>query len=267
MSAVFHYRNTFLPSLLAVAMVVGGACASAQQTTNVEMLELKTQVETSSRLITELEARVATQKAEAAALSQSLAAANTQATQAHESYERLRGLMEGLGVGALEGSTDQVQDRLLVALKDFRLVNEQKQKVSEALMSLSEVAMLFAKTAQSGDADARKKLEQSLASAEQAIRIASATGAAEAAPGDLHNGRVVSYKDEQGVVVLNLGARDGVKIGMPFSIYREDRPIAKALVVDVRKSVCGAVVQEVINNKIPVQVGDRGKVATDRTFQ
>jgi len=78
---------------------------------------------------------------------------------------------------------------------------------------------------------------------------------------------VVSYKEEQAVVVLNLGARDGVKIGMPFSIYREDHPIAKALVVDVRKSVCGAVVQEVINNKIPVQVGDRGKVATDRTFQ
>jgi hypothetical protein len=85
--------------------------------------------------------------------------------------------------------------------------------------------------------------------------------------GDLHNARVVSYKDEQGVVLLNLGARDGVKVGMPFSIFREDRPIAKALVVEVRKSVCGAVVQEVINNKVPVQVGDRGKVAIDRSFQ
>ena len=266
MSAARHH-HIFLPSLLAVAMAAGGVCASAQQTTNVELLELKTQVETSGRLISQLEAQVAAQKSEVAALSQGLAAANTQATQAHESYEKLRGVMEGLGVGALEGSTDQVQDRLLVALKDFRLVNDQKQKVSEALLSLSEAAMLFAKSAQSGDLEARKKLEQSLASAEQAIRVANATGAAEAAPGDLHNGRVVSYKDDQAVVVLNLGARDGVKIGMPFSIYREDHPIAKALVVDVRKSVCGAVVQEVINNKIPVQVGDRGKVATDRTFQ
>ena len=267
MSAAFHQRSHLLPSLLAAVMVVGAACATAQQTTNVEMLELKAQVETSARLITQLEARLAAQKSQAAALSQSLAAANTQATQAHESYERLRGLMEGLGVGALEGSTDQVQDRLLVALKDFRLVTDQKQKVSDALISLSEAAMLFAKSAQATDVEARKKLDQSLAVAEQAIRSASATGGVEAAPGDLHNGRVVSFKDEQGVVVLNLGARDGVKIGMPFSIYREDRAIAKALVVDVRKSVCGAVVQEVINNKIPVQVGDRGKVATDRTFQ
>jgi hypothetical protein len=175
--------------------------------------------------------------------------------------------MEGLGVGALEGSTDQVQDRLLAALKDLRLVDEQKHKATEALMSLGEAALAFAKTAQSGDAEARKKLDQALESSEQAVRSASITGTADAAPGDLHNGRVVSYKDEQGVVVFNLGARDGVKVGMPFTISREDRSIAKALVVDVRKSVCGAVVQEVINNKVPVQVGDRGKVAIDRSFQ
>jgi len=175
--------------------------------------------------------------------------------------------MEGLGVGALEGSTDQVQDRLLAALKDLRLVDEQKRKATEALMSLSETALAFAKTSQSADPEARKKLDQALDNAEQVVRSASNTGTAEAAPGDLHNGRVVSTKDEQGVIVLNLGARDGVKVGMPFSIFREDRPIAKALVVDVRKSICGAVVQEVSNNKVPVQVGDRGKVAIDRSFQ
>ena len=267
MFALLPSRTTRLPALLAVAMVAGGVCAKAQQTSNLEMIELKAQLETSARLVTELEARLAAEKSRAATLSQSAAAANGQATQSRESYERLRGLMEGLGVGALEGSTDQVQDRLLAALKDLRLVDEQKHKATEALMSLGEAALAFAKTAQSGDAEARKKLDQALESSEQAVRSTSITGTADAAPGDLHNGRVVSYKDEQGVVVLNLGARDGVKVGMPFTISREDRSIAKALVVDVRKSVCGAVVQEVINNKVPVQVGDRGKVAIDRSFQ
>jgi DNA-directed RNA polymerase subunit F len=248
-------------------MVAGGVSAKGQQTSNLEVIEAKAQLETSARLVNELEAKLAAEKVRTASLTQSLAAATSQATQATESYKRLRELMEGLGVGALEGSTDEVQNRLLAALKDLRLVDEQKHKVSEALVSLSESALAFAKSAQSSDPEALKKLNQALESSEAVVRAASITGTAEANPGDLHNGRVISFKEEQGVVVFNLGARDGVKVGMPFSIYREDRPIAKALVVDVRKSLCGAVVQEVINNKVPVQVGDRGKVATDRSFQ
>lgn len=267
MSASSPSHTSCLPALLAVALVAGGVRVQGQQSGNLEMVELKAQLETSARLVTELDAKLAAEKSRNAALSQSAATNAAQATLARDSYERLRGLMEGLGVGALEGSTDQVQDRLLAALKDLRLVDDQKHKVTEALMSLSEVALAFARTAQSGDAEARAKLDKVLGSSEQAIRAASLTGAGETAPGDLHDGRVVSYKDEQGVVVFNLGARDGVKVGMPFSIFREDRPIAKALVVDVRKSVCGAVVQEVINNKVPVQIGDRGKVAIDRSFQ
>lgn len=267
MPALSPSPTSCLPALLAVALVAGGVPVRAQQAGNLEMIELKAQLETSARVISEQDAKLSAEKSRNAALSQSAASAAAQAAQARESYERLRGLMEGLGVGALEGSTDQVQDRLLAALKDLRLVDEQKHKVTEALMSLSESALAFAKTAQAGDAESRTKLDKALENSEQAIRAASITGAGESAPGDLHNGRVVSYKDEQGVVVLNLGARDGVKVGMPFSIFREDRPIAKALVVDVRKSVCGAVVQEVINNKVPVQIGDRGKVAIDRSFQ
>lgn len=266
MIAVLTSRTLGLPSLLA-AVMAAGVCAQAQQAAgDLEKAELKAQVETSGRLVTELEAKLAAEKNRNSSLTQSLASANGQATQARESYERLRGLLEGLGVGALEGSTDQLQDRLLAALKDMRLMDEQKRKVTEALMSLSEASLAYVKTAPSADPEAKRKLDQALQNGELAARAASMTGA-DGMAGDLHNARVVSYKDEQGVVLLNLGARDGVKVGMPFSIFREDRPIAKALVVEVRKSVCGAVVQEVVNNKVPVQVGDRGRVAIDRSFQ
>ena len=267
MLAALTSRIIALPALLVAVVVASGVRAQGQQPSNLEMVELKAQLETSARLVTELETKLAAEKARTASLTQSLATATSQATQAMESYKRLRELMEGLGVGALEGSTDQVQDRLLSALKDLRLVDEQKQKVSEALMSLSEATLAYVKTSQSSDPEARKKLDQVLDAAEQVVRTANATGTAEAGPGDLHNARVVSYTSEQGVVVFNLGARDGVKVGMPFTVFREDRPIAKALVVDVRKSICGAVVQDVINNKVPVQIGDRGKVAIDRSFQ
>jgi hypothetical protein len=53
---------------------------------------------------------------------------------------------------------------------------------------------------------------------------------------------------------------------MPFEIFREDKPIAKVLVTEVRNSVSGAVVQELANIVDPVRVGDKGKVDTNRSF-
>jgi len=61
-------------------------------------------------------------------------------------------------------------------------------------------------------------------------------------------------------VVFNVGARHGVHPGMPFSIFRQDKPVARALVVDVRQDVCGAVVQDQVSKDEPVKVGDTGKV-------
>jgi hypothetical protein len=51
---------------------------------------------------------------------------------------------------------------------------------------------------------------------------------------------------------------------MPFDIYREDKPIAKALVTEVRNSVSGAVIQELASLSDPVRVGDRAKVSINR---
>jgi hypothetical protein len=82
----------------------------------------------------------------------------------------------------------------------------------------------------------------------------------------LKDARIVSLKNELGIAVLSVGVRDGVKPGMPFEIYREDKPIAKVLVTEVRNSVSGAVVQELANIADPVQVGDKGKVDTNRSL-
>jgi len=57
-----------------------------------------------------------------------------------------------------------------------------------------------------------------------------------------------------------VGSRHGVHPGMPFSIYRKDKPIARALVVDVRGGICGAVINDLISKDDPVKVGDTGKV-------
>ena len=52
---------------------------------------------------------------------------------------------------------------------------------------------------------------------------------------------------------------------MPFAIYRQDKPVARALVVEVRQDICGAVVQELVSKDEPVKVGDACKVEAARS--
>jgi hypothetical protein len=71
---------------------------------------------------------------------------------------------------------------------------------------------------------------------------------------------VVDVKDDLALIVANIGEKQGVRIGMPFQIWREDKRIGEVRVVDVRKTICGAVIQSLESEKEPVKTGDRLKV-------
>ena len=122
------------------------------------------------------------------------------------------------------------------------------------------------KSAQNADPAAADRLNKAITKADGAL-VKAGGGQAEGQPaGDMQNARVVSLKNELGIAVLSIGAKDGVKPGMPFEIFREDKPIAKVLVTEVRNSVCGAVVQELASATDPVRVGDRGRVDLNKSL-
>jgi len=68
---------------------------------------------------------------------------------------------------------------------------------------------------------------------------------------------VVSIKEELSLVVANVGNRQGVRVGMPFKVVRDDRVIGTVRVVDVREKICGAVIQSLDSEKTKIKVGDR----------
>jgi hypothetical protein len=71
---------------------------------------------------------------------------------------------------------------------------------------------------------------------------------------------VISVKDEWSLVVVNVGEKQGVKIGMPLRVIRDERKIATLRVVDVRQKICGAIVEQMDSAKEKIKVGDHLEV-------
>lgn len=256
------FRNTIAKTALLLLLAAGasGVCADDR----LEMQELHTTLQFAAVKIQALEAQMAGYKAKSDALAQSAAAANSESTELKDRYEKLRGLLDGLGVGALENSKDQTQDRLLAALSDLRIMKEQRDLLAESVIGLAEAGMEVMKGVTNAEPALADRLNKAITTADAAL--VKVGGAQNSVLGDLQNARVVSFKNDLGIAVLSIGARDGVKPGMPFEIFREDKPIAKVLITEVRNSVCGAVVQELASTTDPVRVGDRGRVDLNQSL-
>ena len=258
---LFH-RSSVSLSCFAAVLVGSGVVWGQQGAVDIELVELKTTLETSARQIRELDAQLAAAKLQVATLTQSLATANAQSTSAQEKYGKLREVMEGLGIGALEGNRDELQNKLLTAASDLRISEEARRVSNEALITLSESALLFVKDP--SNVEAREALNSAIAQVEQTV--GQGLNSSGEVASDLHNTKVVSWKPEAALAVLNVGARDGVRVGMPFTLYRDDQPIAQVVAVDVRKSVSGVVVQETLSRNLSPSVGDRGQINPNRAF-
>lgn len=81
---------------------------------------------------------------------------------------------------------------------------------------------------------------------------AEAAGSADA-PGEA---RVTDVNRELELAVVDQGRRDGVRHGLPMTVFRGRRKVAKIRVVDVRERMAGAVVEETVAGDYP-QSGDR----------
>jgi hypothetical protein len=186
-------------------------------------------------------------------LTESLAESNAEAELFRRKYSDLELRMEALGLDAANKDRGKLEQRLLAAVSDLQLAQKEREQYRDQMLRLSETMMQLLKTSTGGDAKARMELEAQLRSTNALIAKANQV---EAQP-DLMDGSVISVKDEWSLVVGNLGEKQGVKIGMPLRVVRDDKTIARLRVVDVRQKICGAVIQEMDSEKEKIKVGDR----------
>jgi len=206
----------------------------------------------------ELRRQLSVEQESLKALTSSLAESNAEAELFRRKYSDLELRMEALGLASASKDRAKLEQRLLAAVSDLQLAQKERDEYRDQMLRLNEAMLRYLKTSQGGDAQARMEVETQLRSTNNLVtRSATAPDSAEPS---LLDGSVISVKDEWSFVVGNLGEKQGVKIGMPMRVMRNDRKIATLRVVDVRQKICGAVIQEMDSEKEKIRIGDRLQV-------
>lgn len=160
--------------------------------------------------------------------------------------------VDGPAAAAVGGAADGHNDELLdLVTSESRLVTARLAKEIAGLRSDLE------------DRTRRnRKLSEALAEAQAALdvneaRRAQAAGVAAETPLDAPvEARIADVNADLGLVILDQGARQGVRYGLPLTVLRDRRRVARIRVVDVRERIAGAAVEETARGDYP-QTGDR----------
>ncbi len=260
------HRSAFFLKLLAVfGVAVGGAWAWGQDADPViasmmRQAELELALEAAHRKIEQLEEKLALRDESDMPIELALAEANKESEEFRELYRDLQLRVEELGLETIR-SDRALQDRLIKAVRERQMYKERTTEAFEQLIRLSEAVMDYVKTATAGDPVARLEVEAALRATDELLGY-SGSRKAVLREVDINDGQVISFKEDLRLAVLDIGRRSGVRIGMPVEILRKDRSVGTAVVVDVRDSISGAIIQETFQPGDRVQVRDRVKPRT-----
>ncbi len=197
-------------------------------------------------------------------LAESLAAANAESIQFGNDYRQLRLRLEALGAGILKKDPRGLDKRLLAAVNDLRISEQANESLRGRIVRLSEVVMGFMKSAESADTEARARVESELRAADTSLTAGGGESLLMRDRRAVEQARIISVKSDLGLIVIDSGDSTGMRVGMPLSIFRKDKPVAAALVVDVRGGISGAVVTDRIDasEESAVRIGDLARVET-----
>ncbi|MDQ3197978.1 MAG: hypothetical protein M3Q46_02115 [Verrucomicrobiota bacterium] len=227
---------------------------------NLEVAEAKVTSETLLSQNDLLRKQLSLERETQKTLTDSLVVSNAEAELFRRKYADLKTRMDALGVESVSKDRAKLEQRLLKAVSDLQLTNREKEAYREQLLKLTETMLRYVKSTQSVDPQARAEVEVQLRATNQLMVAKEDDGPNDGSRPDLMDGKVLSVKEEWSLVVGNLGAQQGVKIGMPLRIVRGGKTIATLRVVDVREKINGAVIQELDSEKVKIKVGDRLQV-------
>lgn len=253
--------NPILRAALTAAVVVlclGATCLRAQE--SVEVRELRAALKLAQEQATAERQRADGIESQRRALVESLAEAvrvsEEQAVAARENQLQL----QAFGVDLFTKDENSLERRLLKAVRDLDIAQQEIDRRSAALRRLGETFLKVLKESEGISDGERAEAESVLSEANATL----AESGDDKVAADLSAARVVSFDGAIGLVVFDAGRESGLRIGTPVTIHRGDRPLYSALVVDVRDSIAGAVLQDRMAGAGEVEVGDAIRLLPDQ---
>lgn len=158
-----------------------------------------------------------------------------------------------------ENKTEQLEKRLLQSLRELRVIKSDKDAAQQQLLMLSEAVQMLLLTSAETNPQTRLAVESELRKTSQLFGK-SLTSQEPKAETSLMQGVVLETRDEISLVVINLGREHGVKIGMPFQVFRNGKQINSIKIVDVREKISGGVIQSLTSENTRIEKGDTLKV-------
>lgn len=194
------------------------------------------------------------------ALTDSLAIANSEAEMFKRQAADQTLKLEALGLAGVERDESKLEQRLLAAVRDLRLLKQRNEAAVNQLVRLTEaIQVMIQSSSQQMDPQIRMMVETELRKTNDILGAPTANEGAPVAA-TLTDGMVVDTKEDLSLIIANIGEKHGVKIGMPFQVWRENKRIGEVRVVDVRDKISGAIIQSLESEKTPIKTGDRLRV-------
>jgi hypothetical protein len=182
-------------------------------------------------------------------VTESLAIARTESELFQKKWTEAKLQAQTLGVNFADASATAAQRQLVESVRALYLAEAERQRLVEQLQRL------LAAIQNNRDVAAEIERTKALVAASEEPQ----TAAAKAAQSTLQAAQVLDVNLKLRVVVLNVGLLHGARVGMPFIVTRGDRVIGQVRVVEVRRRICGAVIENVEKN-VKVAAGDTAHV-------
>ncbi len=198
------------------------------------------------RLKTELEQRETIIRL----LTENLAIARTESELFQKKWSDAQLRAQTLGVNFVDETATQVQRQLVESVRALYLAEAERQRLIEQLQRL-----LDAIQKQEDVPGELARTKALLATTEQPT----SGQTREAAEGRLESAVVLDANPNLRLVVLNIGLLQGARVGMPLVVLRGDRVVAELRIVEVRKRICGALIERT-EKKVTLRTGDVARV-------
>lgn len=261
MSFLLTYRplNAFASAMVMVSCVFGGLVKADD---SIQIREMQAAHSLSQAQLVKEKGRADALEAQRKMLVNSLSEAVRVSEEQVVASRDAQLKLQAFGVDLFTRDENSLEQRLLKAVRDLDISQQENERQGKALHHLSEAFLSY--LGQSPDVEKVSRDEAGKAIAKAGKAIAPLITAENAASG-LDGSQVVSQDSEIGLIVFDAGRQDGLRVGTPLTVLRGERPIFTAMIVDVRETISGAVLQDKIADVDEVAVGDGIKLLPNQT--